>query len=356
MRCNNRWGERCAPGGRASVGHDGRVRRWGRSVVGVVVAGLLVAACSGTDGGAGSTTARGSTTTSSAASAPASTAAPAAGGEGSGAPAGGGSAAPATTTARAGGTRSTSPTTAGTRPTTATTADATEPAPGSATQPPTAADDGSQGPPGAFARTVLRPQPATTIALERQQQSGAAPASASFAFARDTLQRVTNKTVAVPAAITLPGGGDRAWTADELRAVADANGRAAQGGGAAVIRLLFVHGTFEGSDDVLGVTVRGDVVAVFTDAVAGATTPVLSGDTIEEAVLVHELGHVLGLVDLARDTGRADKDHPGHSTNTRSVMYWAVESSLVGQVLTGPPPRDFDAADLADLEALRNGA
>jgi hypothetical protein len=37
-------------------------------------------------------------------------------------------------------------------------------------------------------------------------------------------------------------------------------------------------------------------------------------------------------------------------------MYWAVESSLVGQVLNGPPPREFDAADLADLDALRNGA
>jgi hypothetical protein len=37
-------------------------------------------------------------------------------------------------------------------------------------------------------------------------------------------------------------------------------------------------------------------------------------------------------------------------------MYWAVESSLVTQVLAGGPPRDFDAEDLADLAALRNGA
>lgn len=240
-------------------------------------------------------------------------------------------------------------------PTTAADADPTAPAPGSAAAAPTVTDDGHTGPPGAFARTLLRPQPATTVALERQQQSGAGPAAASFAFARDTVQRVTQKPVNVPATVALPGAG-RAWTADELRSLADASGRAAQGNGTAVIRILFVRGTFEGDDQVLGVTVRGDVVAVFTDAVAGATTPVLSGDTIEEAVLVHELGHVLGLVDLARDTGRADKDHPGHSTNTKSVMYWAVESSLVGQVLGGPPPRDFDAADLADLGALRNGA
>jgi hypothetical protein len=104
------------------------------------------------------------------------------------------------------------------------------------------------------------------------------------------------------------------------------------------------------------VTVRGDVIAVFADQVAAAATPIVSRAAIEDAVLLHELGHVLGLVDLARDTKRADKDHPGHSANPGSVMYWAVESSLVGQVLNGPPPHDFDRDDLADLAALRNGA
>jgi hypothetical protein len=155
--------------------------------------------------------------------------------------------------------------------------------------------------------------------------------------------------------VELPGGG-RSWTADELRRQADEAGRVSAGGDTAVLRLLFVHGTFEGQGSVLGVAVRGDVIAIFSDAIDGARTPVLTGDTIEEAVLVHELGHVLGLVDLARDTGRADPEHPGHSRSSRSVMYWAVESSLIGQVLTGPPPREFDAQDRADLEALRQGA
>ena len=315
------------------------MRRRLLSLVPVILAALVAAACGGGDDERPRATgATGGRTTSTAppetaAPAPTTTSAP-------------------TTTARPG---SPSTTARSTRPPTTQAADPTEPAPGSGAVEPTATDDGSGGPPGAFARTMLRPRPATTVVLERLQQPGAEPATSTMAFARETVGRVTAKTVVAPAAVALAGGGDGSWTADELRALADGSGRTPQGGGNAVVRMLFLRGTFEGSSKVLGVAVRGDVLAVFSDSVARASTPVLSGDTIEEAVLVHELGHLLGLVDLARDTRRGDPEHPGHSTNERSVMYWAVESDLIGQLFAGPPPRDFDAADLADLEALRSG-
>ena len=76
---------------------------------------------------------------------------------------------------------------------------------------------------------------------------------------------------------------------------------------------------------------------------------------LELAVATHEVGHLLGLVDLFLRTGRADPEHPGHSANPRSVMYWAVESDVVGDLLTGGPPVDFDADDRADLATIRNG-
>jgi hypothetical protein len=215
--------------------------------------------------------------------------------------------------------------------------------------------DGSLGPPGAFARTILRPRPATVVVVECFHQRGAEPQRSSIDFATATLRNVTGKTVDVRDSLPLAGSGED-WTADEIRALADRSSRVTQGGAYAVLRVLFLGGTFEGSDSILGVAVRGDTLALFSDSIDGATTPVLSGAAIEEAVLVHELGHLLGLVDLARNTGRADPEHPGHSRNPASVMYWAVESDLIGQVLTGPPPREFDEADLADLRALRDGA
>jgi len=171
------------------------------------------------------------------------------------------------------------------------------------------------------------------------------------------LSAVTGKSVSAAGPVVVSQSTDHQWSAAELRETADRLGSVSNDGGArAVLRTLFVRGTFQGDQGVLGVSVRGDVLAVFEDSIAAASTPLVTRSSIEDAVVMHELGHLLGLVDLARNTGRADPDHPGHSKNSKSVMYWAVESSLVAQVLDGGPPVDYDDADLADLRALRGGA
>jgi hypothetical protein len=212
----------------------------------------------------------------------------------------------------------------------------------------------TSGPPGSAAAFYLRPQPATSIVLELASERGAEPSSAALEHLRSTFGEVSGKTVG-----TAVRGGPAAretWTADQLREAADGIEGVPPQGDTAVLQVLFVHGDYAESDTVLGVAVRADVIAIFADHVDSAASPLVGSDAIESAVLVHELGHVLGLVDLHRDTGRDDPEHPGHSTSRGSVMYWAVESTLVADLLTGGPPREFDAADLADLNAIRAGA
>jgi hypothetical protein len=216
---------------------------------------------------------------------------------------------------------------------------------------PPASSPGSGGP-GTAAGWFLRPRESTRIVVQVLTQRGAEPASATVARVVDVLRSASGKPVTT-AGGTVSGGRD-IWTSTQLRDAADASpGPAAAG--TAVLRLLFVHGRSDKGDDVLGISARGDVAAVFSDQVASSGTGLVSTDTIERAVTTHEVGHLLGLVDLFLATGRADKDHPGHSTNRGSVMYWAVESTLVGDLLGGGPPQNFDAADLADLATIRGG-
>ena len=136
-------------------------------------------------------------------------------------------------------------------------------------------------------------------------------------------------------------------------------------GNQAVLYMLYLDGGFERDNSEtssLGAAYRGSSVVMFKGNLKAAskqssldlTKPPLK--EVEEAVLVHELGHVLGLVNhgTAMVRPHEDRDHPGHSSNDASVMYWAVESSAIGAILGQYPPDDFDSDDKADLQAARN--
>jgi hypothetical protein len=167
------------------------------------------------------------------------------------------------------------------------------------------------------------------------------------------LHDVTGKPVTVaPGSVA---GGGRSWTNDDLVAVAR-QGRPTVGDGRVVLHVLFLHGDYAEDANSLGVAIGADVIAVFPDAIDSAGSPLVDAATIEDAVTLHEVGHLMGLVDLALPTHRGDPDHPGHSPDRGSVMYWAVDSDLISQALDGPPSTSFDQADLQDLAALRNGA
>lgn len=268
-------------------------------------------------------------------------------GSGASGPSGGGSGTPTTrgkqtpTTAKgsSGGGGSTSPSTAGGGATT--------------TRPPSSVDTGARGGPGAYARTLLQPQRSQRIVVELLVQQGAAPKQATLDHVTSVLRDASDKPVTVDGPVALPAG-DGTTTDDEIRELADRHGRAAQTTEQAVIRLLFLNGRYVPEDGVLGVAVRGDTAAVFSQQVRNTSRP-LPADALEVAVTTHEVGHLLGLVDLVLRTGRQDPEHEGHSPNEESVMYWAIESEFVFQVLSGPPPRDFDADDRRDLATIRNG-
>lgn len=202
------------------------------------------------------------------------------------------------------------------------------------------------GGPGAGAALFLRPSPASRLVVQVRSEPGHEPRRATLDRVAAVLRSVSGKSVTVVGGDAVPADADGRWTSAEIRAVGDAD-RPEPRAGTAVIRLLFLGGAAADGEDTVGVAVVADLAAVFVDKVAGPA--------YEEAVTVHELGHLLGLVDLVLDTGREDPEHPGHSTNRRSVMYWAVESTILQDLLAGGPPREFDEADLADLATIRRG-
>jgi hypothetical protein len=126
---------------------------------------------------------------------------------------------------------------------------------------------------------------------------------------------------------------------------------------AIVLYILYSDGR---SGNVIGAAYSSSAYVVFKQNIQdAAATPLVSAEDIEDSVIVHELGHVLALVNIGYHSPRDHEDpqHPGHSNDSKSVMYWAADNVGVVGLLGGSrkPPTEFDAADLADLRDLRDG-
>lgn len=211
----------------------------------------------------------------------------------------------------------------------------------------------ARGPAGGAAGVILQPTPATSLVVEVLEEPGAAANRTALNRVLSDLRKYSGKRVAEVHTALPRGSASKRWTEVELEALIDRSSKVPQGGGRFVVRMLFVRGQNVRSPNILAESFRGDIVVGFPDRYAS------SGQKIITAVIVHEVGHLLGLVDLYLNRGRADtRNDPagsGHSRNQGSVMYWAVDPSLLGS-LFGTASDRFDAQDERDMAAIRRGA
>jgi len=209
-------------------------------------------------------------------------------------------------------------------------------------------------PVGGVAAALLQPGRGDRVVVEVRAQDGAAPSQATIDHLVRVLGASSGKTVSIDGVDPI-GGGARDWTQQQIISAAASASQIESGRSQVVLRLLFLRGSYGGDRSVLGAAVAGDVAAVFADRVASAAGLLVDPAVVEDAVTMHEVGHLLALVDLILGTGRGDPDHPGHSRNKRSVMYWQVESDLISQLVDGGIPRDFDDDDRSELAQIRAG-
>lgn len=74
---------------------------------------------------------------------------------------------------------------------------------------------------------------------------------------------------------------------------------------------------------------------------------------LETTVILHELGHLLGLTNLGSPMVNPHEDgaHPKHCTNENCLMYWKAEGSDLLDMMIGGNMPQLDANCLADLQA-----
>ncbi|HLF98965.1 MAG TPA: hypothetical protein VI916_00715 [Acidimicrobiia bacterium] len=202
---------------------------------------------------------------------------------------------------------------------------------------------------GSMGRTLLRTE-ISNAAIEIDATPGESLAGASRSALQNQLAEHGSKSVSIVAGSALPE--QSVYTSADLRSLMNAHRSTWSTNERLGIYVMVLSGRHE-DDSVVGVSFNATSYAIFTEQLSGGLLG-LNYVSYEEAVVVHELGHLFGLVNLTgHGAFHEDPAHKKHSANEGSVMFWAVESTLVGDVFEGGPPRDFDADDEQEMEAIR---
>lgn len=240
--------------------------------------------------------------------------------------------------------------------------DPTEPPPAESepTTAPTRTAANDAGGVGVNGRAMLRGD-RPVLVIEIDVQEGVSVDQAAV----DHMVAEVSRHVDKPGGITFAGGNTFAsdrdgWTTDDLRAAAAQHRSTATTDDQVSVHVLYVAGGhMDGGEQTsaIGLAYSASNVALFPQRWSGLGGLLGSERQTERAVLVHEMGHLFGLVNIGyqSEIDHEDPEHPGHSSNDGSVMFHAIESTLIGQVFQGSPPDRFDDADAADLAGLRDG-
>jgi hypothetical protein len=152
--------------------------------------------------------------------------------------------------------------------------------------------------------------------------------------------------------------GKPTWSVGDLAKADEKYRNAHSSASVAVIHILYVDGRSE--EGWLGVAFRSGSAAIAIETLREGGLPTVPAEAVEKAAIVHEVGHLLSLVNIGYRSPRDHEDpsHPSHSKSLNSVMYHAVDDVGVYAIFRGLnrlPPTDFDGDDRADLADVKAG-
>ncbi|MEX0811168.1 MAG: hypothetical protein WD048_03055 [Chitinophagales bacterium] len=121
------------------------------------------------------------------------------------------------------------------------------------------------------------------------------------------------------------------YSSADIKEIADEFRKGVNEGSTGNIFILFVDAYYssggERQENVLGVALgETPYVAIFKPVINSVSSG--SRKNVEQATVIHEVGHAIGLVNfgLPMTANHQDEDHGKHCTNEDCVMYWTVEN------------------------------
>ncbi|MER3497743.1 MAG: hypothetical protein C4308_03435 [Chitinophagaceae bacterium] len=210
-------------------------------------------------------------------------------------------------------------------------------------------------PVGASANEILSAAKYKSLKIEILYMPGYAPDPNALAHLQTMLNTYANK----PNGITIEtkqitASSSSTLNLDQIKSIEETNRTAFTNGDQLALYILYTNGNYT-SNNVIGIAYRNTSIAIFGKTVHDNSGGLgqTSRTKLEATVNEHELGHLLGLVDVGSpmQTNHKDAAHGNHCNNSNCLMYYASETTdILGFLLTGSIP-GFDANCIADLRA-----
>jgi len=207
---------------------------------------------------------------------------------------------------------------------------------------------------GASAAELLASDNYTSLTVELQYGPGMQLQEQSVANLQGFLEQRLNK----PGGITIQSKpvatvGKSVVSVADITSFTDKNRTAYTDGNRITIYIYITDASFD-KGNVVGVAYRNTSVCLFGKTIQANSGGInqASRVKVESGVLLHEIGHLLGLVNNGTGmiTPHEDVDNRAHCTNTNCLMYYTIETTGLMNMLNNNIPQ-LDANCLNDLKA-----
>jgi hypothetical protein len=194
---------------------------------------------------------------------------------------------------------------------------------------------------GSSANELLSSNRYSSLKVEIQYMPGFAPDAGAISHLENFLSAHLNKTAGITVVTKeIPAAAKTTLTATEVHDIEKANRSAFSIGDQISVYVLYTNGDYS-ENNVLGIAYRNTSVALFGKKIRANSGGVgQPGRTkLEATVLEHEMGHLLGLVDLGTPMQAPHKTNGNHCSSQSCLMYYAAETTdILGFLVTGNIP------------------
>ncbi|MBD3627112.1 hypothetical protein [Cyclobacterium sp.] len=213
---------------------------------------------------------------------------------------------------------------------------------------------------GKSANFLLSDDRFTALELEIVYMEGFKPTSFMVSEMTDFLQELTLKPEGIRVTEReIPAEGEEFYTTDKIAELENRYRESYNDGNTVSVFLLVVDGFYMQNEEeyfTIGAAYRNTSMVLFGRRIAensgGFRKP--GRGNLEATVALHELGHLLGLVNIGTEMVTphedTDQDREFHCDNADCLMYWAVETSNVLNFMQNSVP-ELDENCRNDLRA-----